>query len=252
MAATMDAAVPAAGAPLPPGWHWAWFNEAEPVAGLGSDGHARPGDFLPPVPLARRMWAGGRIWFHAPITVGSQITRRSVIKSITQKSGRSGPLCFIVVSHDYLDGDKLCLSEEHDLVYRSPFKPGSLAPQPRKAPDEAGLSREINPDPVWLFRYSALTFNGHRIHYDVDYAREVEGYAGLVVHAPLLATLLMGLAGEIAEAGDISSFSYRAIAPLFDTRAFHIHARQDSESIDVWACDPDGRLAMSGEATLRA
>ena len=247
MAATMGVAVPQEGAPLPPGWHWTWFNEAKPAGELGRDGHPKLGGFMPPVPLPRRMWAGGRIHFHSPLLIGRQITRNSTITAVQEKSGRSGALCFVTVQHDFIEGDILCLSEEHDLVYREEPKPGESVPEPPDPPQGATVSCQITPDPVWLFRYSALTFNGHRIHYDVDYARDVEGYPGLVFHAPLTAILLMGLTQELLGQNQMAGFSFRAISPLFDTLPFHIHAKRENGKVTTWATDPMGKLAFLGE-----
>ena len=180
------------GAALPDLWHWLYFLPLHKLSESGRDGHAARGGFLPPVPLPRRMWAGSRFRFHAPLRVGVQALRRSTILKVEEKQGRSGPLCFVTVGHELIDGDTLCIAEEHDIVYREDPAPGAPAPAPQPAPEGSAFHRVISPDPVLLFRYSALTFNGHRIHYDQPYATGVEGYPGLVVHGPLLATLLMG------------------------------------------------------------
>ncbi|RZJ16456.1 MAG: acyl-CoA dehydrogenase, partial [Haliea sp.] len=193
LAATLDREEPepSPGSELPPLWHWLYFTPRPRAGEIGPDGHALRGGFLPPVPLPRRMWAGGRLRFHHPLRIDDQITRVSRIGDVRVKQGRAGALVFVTVVHDITDSRGLALSEEHDIVYREPPLPGAAAAEPQMAPGDPEFSREIVPDPVLLFRYSALTFNGHRIHYDRPYATEVEGYAGLIVHGPLIATLLL-------------------------------------------------------------
>lgn len=239
---------PGDGDPIPPAWHWLLFADAKPPAELGRDGHPRRGGFLPPVELPRRMWAGGRLAFAAPLPVGGEITRRSTIKDVTEKSGKSGALCFVTVRHEFSSGGAVCLTEEHDIVYREDPGPDAPAPTPPEAPGDADATETITPDPVLLFRYSALTFNGHRIHYDVDYCREVEGYPGLVFHGPLTATLLLDLAERTA--GKVAAFSFRAVSPLFDTAPFSIACKKDGDTLSLWAVNPDGRLAMTADATV--
>jgi 3-methylfumaryl-CoA hydratase len=160
---------------------------------IGPDGHPKRGGFLPPVPLPRRMWAGSRLTFVQPVRVGDALTRESRILDVSGKEGRTGHLVFVTVRHDYSLASGLAITEEHDIVYRDNPQPGQPAPKPTPAPTDSQFSREIVPDPVLLFRYSALTFNGHRIHYDRSYVTEVEGYPGLIVHGPLIATLLLDL-----------------------------------------------------------
>ena len=156
---------------LPPLWHWLYFLEAKRASELGRDAHPKKGGFLPPVSLPRRMWAGGRLTFHHPLILGQAAVKRSTIKSITEKSGRSGSLCFVTVAHEIIQNDQCALTEEQDIVYREDPAPDAPTPQPAPAPDNPEFSQVITPTEVMLFRYSALTFNGHRIHYDVDYAR---------------------------------------------------------------------------------
>jgi len=250
MAATFDMTILEVGDPLPPCWHWAWFNAAKPHSELGRDGHPKRGGnaLLPPISLPRRMWAGGSLNFQKSILVGKTITKKSTIEKISEKNGKSGTLFIVTILHELFDEDTLCISEQQNLVFREdpkPNAPKAIAPAP---PKNAEISREIMPDPVTMFRYSALTFNGHRIHYDVDYARDVEGYEGLVFHAPLTATLLLGLAREIA-GKEIRNFNYRATAPLFGHEKFSIHGKKEGDKITVWAETPDGGQAMIGEAS---
>jgi 3-methylfumaryl-CoA hydratase len=237
---------------LPPGGHWLYFRPAARQSELGADGHPRRGGFLPPVPLPRRMWAGGRLEFLRPIRIGDTATRVSRIGEVALKEGRAGPLVFVRVDHEISGPDGPALKEEHDIVYRgipASHLPPVAAPP---APEGAAWRREIAPDPVMLFRYSALTFNGHRIHYDQPYATKIEGYPGLVVHGPLIATLLMDLLRREAPDARLARFAYRAQGPLFDTAPFAVEGTPgtDGRSAKLWARGPDGALAMSGEALL--
>ncbi len=249
MAATFDMQIPKKGDALPPCWHWAWFNVAKPHSQLGRDGHPKRGGtgLLPPISLPRRMWAGGNIEFLKPILVGTEITKKSTIERIAEKKGNSGALCIVTVLHQLFDGEELCIAEKQNLVFREDPKSDAPKISPPAPPQEPQVTRIISPDPVTMFRYSALTFNGHRIHYDVDYARDVEGYDGLVFHAPLTATLLLGLAKEIA-GKEITTFNYRATSPLFGHEDFTIHGKQDGDKITVWAQTPNGAQAMIAEA----
>jgi 3-methylfumaryl-CoA hydratase len=195
LSATLDRDDPLSvqGTDLPPLWHWLFFLSHHRQSEIGPDGHAKRGGFLPPVPLPRRMWAGGRLHWQSPLRVGDAVTRESTIASVTHKSGRTGDLLFVLVKHEVHNAQGLCLTEEHDIVYRPAAQPGDPVPSPTAAPAKATWQRDIAPDDVLLFRYSALTFNGHRIHYDRKYVTEVEGYPGLIVHGPLIATLLVDL-----------------------------------------------------------
>ena len=254
MAATLDSpASPAIGDSLPPLWHWLYFWSAIPASQLGADGHAQRGGFLPPVSLPRRMWAGGRLKFLAPLPVGTQAERVSRIKAIEVKQGKSGPLVFVTVAHDISVQAKLVILEEHDIVYRDVLPVGDSASSAKLAPTDAHWSRQISPDPVQLFRYSALTFNGYRIHYDRTYATKVEGYPGLIVHGPLIASLLTDLVSRELPDRTIGEFSFRAIAPLFDTEPFSVHGRVEPEGrhVVLWAANSRGELAMQAEAQLR-
>lgn len=234
---------------LPPLWHWLYFLEARRASELGRDAHPRKGGFLPPVDLPRRMWAGGRVRFHAPLILGQEASKRSTILSVREKQGRSGRLCFVTVEHALFQNGEPALTEEHDIVYREDPAPDAPLPTPVMAPVDAEISEPVTPTEVMLFRYSALTFNGHRIHYDVDYASEVEGYEGLVFHGPLTATLLIDLAcrhrGQPPKA-----LSYRGVAPLAGLAPFHIEAATEGEVSSVWAKRQDGSLAMSAEVTF--
>jgi 3-methylfumaryl-CoA hydratase len=242
---------PSPGSELPPLWHWLYFLPGHRQSELGPDGHARRGGFLPPVPLPRRMWAGGRLQWHAPLRVGDAIERTSRIASVTHKSGRTGDLVFVLVRHEVRNAQGLALTEEHDIVYRAAARPGDPVPPPLPAPQHAPWSREIVPDPVLLFRYSALTFNGHRIHYDRTYVTEVEGYPGLIVHGPLIATLLVDLARRQQRA-PLRSFSFKAVRPTFDLHPFRVSGQPsaDGRAAQLWAQDHEGWLTMQAEATF--
>ncbi len=233
---------------LPALWHWLYFPAVVRHSELGRDGHPRLGGFLPPVALPRRMWAGGRFEFDAPIPLGETVTKVSTIRSIQLKHGRTGDLCFVTVHHEFAVGRRHCFSEEHDIVYREDPSPGASPPQPPTAPRDAQWGREIRPDPVLLFRYSALTFNGHRIHYDRSYCTDVEGYAGLVFHGPLTATLLVDLAVSERAGRRLRAFEYRAASPLFDTAPFRIAGRGDGPHAELWAENAAGKLAMRARA----
>lgn len=240
---------PGVGSPLPPLWHWLNFLPNHRACELGYDGHARLGGFLPPVPLPRRMWAGGRLQFIRRLRVGENAVRESRIDNITLKVGRSGPLAFVLVHHKIRGDQGAQLIEEHDIVYRAPPSANEAPALPREAPAEAQWSREITADPVLLFRYSALTFNGHRIHYDRDFCR-TEGYPGLVVHGPLIATLLLDLVNRHAPNFHVRTFEFKAVSPLFDVHTFSVHGRMDGTQVSLWALNYKGELAMTASAVL--
>lgn len=251
MQATMDQEPDlTTGDALPPLWHWIYFHSARPLSELGRDGHPKLGGFIPPVALPRRMWAGGRVRFENPIIIGDQITKTSTIKNIVLKTGNSGKLCFITVTHDFhTTNGTLCVSEEQDIVFREDPSPDAPRPKQVPAPANADWSQTITPTSTMLFRYSALTFNGHRIHYDRNYCIQVEDYPGLVFHGPLTATLLAQMAVNQASR-PLVSFDFRAVAPLFDTECFNLHGHQsNSTELKTWALTPDGHLAMSSTAT---
>jgi 3-methylfumaryl-CoA hydratase len=240
-----------AGDPVPPSWHWLYFLPMHRQSEIGPDGHAKRGGFLPPVPLPRRMWAGSQIEFQRPITVGQAIVRLSRIEDVRMKEGRSGPLVFVGVLHEVRADGQLAISERQDIVYRDMPQAGEPVPAGVPAPDKATWTRQIDPDDVLLFRYSALTFNGHRIHYDRRYVTGVEGYPGLVVHGPLIATLLLDLLRRQMPKSHVEHFEFRAVRPLFDTAPFEVCGRVEGDChIKLWARTPEGHVAMDASATL--
>jgi 3-methylfumaryl-CoA hydratase len=254
LAATLDRddPAPATGSEVPPLWHWLYFTPLTRASELGHDGHARLGGFLPPVPLPRRMWAGGRLEFAHPLRIGDEMTRSSRIAEVSGKSGRSGALVFVTVQHAIANAFGIALREEHDIVYREAPRTDAPLQPPQAAPRDEAFGREIVPDPVLLFRYSALTFNGHRIHYDRSYVTEVEGYPGLIVHGPLLATLLLDLVRRNAPAAEVATFQFRAVRPTFDLHPFRVNGEPRSDgSVHLWAQDHEGFLTMDATATLR-
>jgi len=253
LAATLDRdEIHEIGDTLPPLWHWLHFLPIHKLSDSGYDGHAALGGFLPPVPLPRRMWAGSRLDFRAPVCIGASLSKRSTVKSVRHKSGRSGDLVFVTLIHEVFVGDTLCINEEQDIVYRALPDPDAPIAAPSPAPERSDFSRKIDPDPVLLFRYSALTFNGHRIHYDHPFCTGTEGYGGLVVHGPLLATLMLDLLRREYPASEVTHFEFRALAPVFDTQHFSVHGTyvQDNK-ITLWIAREDGALAMQGHATIK-
>ncbi len=234
-----------AGDRLPPLWHWLYFHDLARAADLGQDGHPKLGLFLPPVPLPRRMWAGGSFVFHAPLYLGETVTRTSVIRSITPKTGRSGALYFVTVEHTVATGAVLNLVEEQNIVYRE-LPTAAATIQAEAAPINAEYSQAYTVNSTTLFRYSALTFNGHRIHYDVDYCRQVEGYPNLVIHGPLIATLLLDLYSQQAQ--PLHWLRYQAKSPLFLPHPFTVNGKQTSAGAQLWASNHAGQVAMAAEA----
>ncbi len=252
LAATLDHDASEAGGDVPPLWHWLFFTPQPRQSEIGADGHAKRGGFLPPVPLPRRMWAGGRLEFLQPLHVGDNMIRDSRIVKVDGKSGRSGELVFVTVRHEISNAQGVALTEEHDIVYRDMPAPGAPPPTPQAAPGDASFSREVVPDAVLLFRYSALTFNAHRIHYDRPYVTQVEGYPGLIVHGPLIATLLADLLRRELPHAQMRRFSFTAMRPLFDTHSFTLNGRiePDPRHVTLWARDSEGFLAMRANAEL--
>ncbi len=250
LAATLDRDDPAprTGDPLPPGGHWLYFLAATRQSNLDQNGHAKKGDFLPPVPFERRMWAGGRIRFVMPLHIGDEISRQSEILDVAPKEGKNGPLVFVLVRHRITGPGGLAIEEEHDIVYRGDALAG-VAPPPPKKPAGAPWQRVIEPDIAMLFRYSALIFNAHRIHYDRDYTTLEEGYPGLIVHGPLIATLLMDLCRRENPKANLTRFDYRARGPIFDAGPFTITGTptDNSRAASLEARDHEGRLAMTAE-----
>jgi 3-methylfumaryl-CoA hydratase len=220
------------GDPLPLLHHWLYFWDVKSPVGLGADGHPARGGFLPPVPLPRRMWAGGRLRFHKPLLLGATVTKTSTITAITEKTGRSGTLVFVTVRHELDGGKGVAVSEEQDLVYRAPATGISPAPVSAAMP-QAPWVETVNPDPVLLFRYSALTMNGHRIHYDRPYALTEEAYPALVVQGPLQATLLMRLA-ESRLSTPITGFDFRGQQPAFEGALLHVCGERTEQGADLW------------------
>ncbi|MBO9422549.1 MaoC family dehydratase N-terminal domain-containing protein [Labrenzia sp. R4_2] len=224
----------------PLGIHWCLALEAVPSDALAVDGHTKKGAFLPPVPLPSRMWAGGDVTHVAPLTVGETVTRHSVVEDIAAKQGRSGELVFVTVRHEYSCRGRVCISERQDIVYKD-VTPPRTAPA-HAAPDETEpntLKSVVTPDPTLLFRYSALTFNAHRIHYDHVYTTRTEAYPGLVVHGPLQATLLLNIAAE-ALGHTPGRFSFRGAAPVTLPCRLHLHCRDDGSEGAVWCQDQTG------------
>jgi 3-methylfumaryl-CoA hydratase len=250
--ATLDLPADAATGELPPLWHWLYFLPSARQSEIGPDGHPRRGGFLPPVPLPRRMWAGGELTFSSPLHVGDEVRRVSTIDGVEVKSGRTGPLCFVRVRHEISGPHGLAVREFHDIVYRPEPLAGAPEPAYEAAPPGA-FSQRVVPDDVLLFRYSALTFNGHRIHYDRRYATQVEGYPGLVVHGPLLATWLADLAGRQFAGRAARRFSFRALKPVFDLHPFEICGRPEGEdSTELWIRDHAGHRAMTARMEFMA
>ena len=251
MAATLDTAstveLPLS---LPPLWHWLYFLPGARQSEIGLDGHAKRGGFLPPVSLPRRMWAGGRLKFLRPLAIGAQVRRVSLIKNIQSKAGRNGHLLFVTVQHEICDALGVAIYEEQDIVYRDAVLSGT--PAPIAAPTIEQFARTITPDPVLLMRYSALTFNGHRIHYDRSYAMQEEGYPGLIVHGPLIATLLMEELRRAHPDKRILRFEFKAVSPLFDSAPFAVAGRLDGDqrTARMWASGPQGQLAMQASAEV--
>jgi 3-methylfumaryl-CoA hydratase len=251
-AATLDdtATEFAVGSPLPPLWQWFFFLPRAPQSGLGPDGHPRRAGFMPPVELPRRMFAGVRMRFLRPLTIGEVAQRRSVIRAVSEKEGRTGKLAFVTVAHRISQGGTVCVEEEQDIVYREPGAPVA-APTPCELPPAPAGSwtRQVTPDPTLLFRFSALTFNAHRIHYDRAYATAVEGYPGLVVQGPLTAVLLMELV-RVRAGRPVTAFTFRAQAPLFDLAPFRLVATPAGNQVHLQAQGPDGATALTATADL--
>ncbi len=244
---------PDRGTPVPPLWHWLYFLPQHDAAEIGPDGHPNRGGFLPPIELPRRMWAGSRlIWEAGNLPrVGDAAKRISRIASITHKAGRTGDLVFVTVAHDLHNAQGLCIAEEHDIVYRDMARPGDPAPAPTAAGTQADWQRDLTPDEVLLFRYSALTFNGHRIHYDKPYVTDVEGYPGLVVHGPLIATLLVDLVRRNAPNAFVRRFEFKAVRPSFSGDVLHLKGQPQADgSVRLWAHSPEGWLAMQATAHI--
>lgn len=240
---------PGAGDLLPPLWHWIYFWSIAPMADLGPDGHMALGRFLPDLGLPRRMWAGSRFTFHRSPRLGSPAERRSTIADVALKDGRSGRLAFVTVQHRISDGEGLCVEEDQDLVFREPQEPGAPPVAPKRAPpDRAAWRRRVSADPVLLFRYSALTFNGHRIHYDRDFACDTEGYPGLIVHGPLLGLLMCQLALDENPSRRPAVYRFRLSQSIFANQAFTVAGSPSNGGRDaaLWVETGEGALAAEG------
>jgi len=251
LAATLDReTLPEAGDPLPPGWQWLYFVDTPRASDTGADGHPKLGGFLPPVPLPRRMWAAGGLQIERPLRLGEPAERKTRIAAIDAKSGKSGSLLFITLEHRLSQGGALCISEQQNLVYRAmPQGPAPLPPG-EPAPSGADWTQTITPNPVLLFRYSALTYNGHRIHYDRQYAIEQEFYPALVVHGPLLATLILEQVQQRWAGARLLDFKFRAMRPSFDTHPFTVAGKRDGDRLQLWTADHDGQLCVQASGTL--
>ena len=232
------------GPELPPFFHQIYFWEPEPPEQLGRDGHTRIGEFVPDLGLRRRMWAGGQLTFHAPLLSGVPAEKRMTIEAVKQKTGRTGPLALVSIRHEVIQDDTLRVTEMQDLVYRDEHSSDGPQPVPPTARTDETVCERFDFNTTLLFRYSALTLNGHRIHYDEDYARNVEGYSGLVVHGPLLAQMLMLMAER--HLGPLRSFSFRATAPLMH----HETAEFCMNGSDMWVRGPDGRQIMRAQVNV--
>lgn len=228
--------------------HFCLTQPTVPTAELGPDGHPARGGFLPPVPLPRRMWAGGAMSFHAPVRIGDTVSRRSVIEDVVVKEGRSGILCFVTVTHNIESAGTRALTERQDIVYRAAET--ATPAQTQIKSDAAPLgphNRTITPSAPLLFRYSALTFNGHRIHYDAPYTRTEEGYPGLIIHGPMQATLLCQYAADLRGVAP-KTFEFRSLSPIFDTHDFRINAADQDGELSLWTARTDGPVAMKATA----
>ncbi|MEN4826827.1 MaoC family dehydratase N-terminal domain-containing protein [Pseudomonas sp. P39-UII1] len=244
LAATLNEPTPAPGDALPLLWHWAFFQEPVGEPGLGADGHPARGGFLPPADNRNRMWAGGRLTFNQPLRVDAQVTRRSTILDVQEKHGRTGSLLFVTVQHEYVQDGQCALVEEQDIVYREPTPPKLSGTDPLP---QGEWQQAVQPTPTLLFRYSAVTFNGHRIHYDWPYVTETEGYPGLVVHGPLIATLNLRAFVQAHPHAQVRRFSFRGVRPLICPDAFEVGGRLLGDgTAQVWAGNAAGQ-AQVGE-----
>lgn len=247
-----DDAALADGDAIPPGWHQIYLHQVARLADTAADGHPRRGGFLPPIPLPRRMWAGTKSTYHRPLYVGERIAWVSTIGAVTPKEGRTGKLVFLRIDHEISGEDGVATSEVQNLVYREEAIPGATPPTPPAAPTGAVWRRDIHPDPVLLFRFSALTMNSHRIHYDRKFVTEGEGYPGLLVHGPLTAVLLLDLLRRKRPDAALRSSDIRAISPLYDIEDFAVEGApgEDGASASLWARNHQGGLAMSADVTF--
>jgi 3-methylfumaryl-CoA hydratase len=246
----MEIGAPKPGDAAPWTAHWCLAQPVYPMAQLGPDGHPTRGGFLPPVPLPRRMWAGGELEFFEPLRVGDQMTRSSRISDVTMKSGSTGVLCFVSVEHAITTARGTAIRERQDIVYRDMSAPQAAAPAKAPPPPPAAKHRESHmADPVLLFRYSALTFNGHRIHYDRDYVTRVEGYPGLIFHGPMQAAFIVELAAKLHGGTAPKKLGYRGLQPLFEGSEFTVNANDTPAGMELWIANSAGQPTMKGTAT---
>lgn len=244
IAATLSEPAPGPGDALPLLWHWAFFQDTVDAVGLGSDGHPARGGFLPPADNRNRMWAGSRLEFLSPLRVDAEVSRRSTILNVQEKHGRSGSLLFVTVKHEFVQAGRNVLVEEQDIVYREPTPPKLGGTE---AAPEGAWQETVEPNATLLFRYSAVTYNGHRIHYDWPYATETEGYPGLVVHGPLIATLSLRAFQQANPAARVRRFNFRGLRPLISPDVFEVGGRLlETGKAQVWATAAAG-MAQSGE-----
>ena len=244
-----DAPYPEPGTEAPQGTHWMLAQPRMPMSRIGPDGHPERGEFLPPVALPRRMWAGSRVDFLAPLRVGDEIERASTVAAVTGKEGQSGPLVFVEVDHVTRAGSVQAVSERQTIVYREAG--GKPTPEPDGPGGDWDWRREVTPDPVLLFRYSALTFNAHRIHYDLDFATRAEGYPGLIVHGPLTATLLLDLAARHLGGNGLGSFRFRGVSPAYSGAPITLLGRREGGDVALAAESEGGRTVMTASARTR-
>jgi 3-methylfumaryl-CoA hydratase len=246
----MEIGAPQPGDAAPFTAHWCLAQPVYPMSELGPDGHPTRGGFLPPVPLPRRMWAGGELNFSEPLRVGDEMTRTSRIADVTMKTGSTGALCFVSVDHEVTTPRGTAIRERQDIVYRdmAPAPQASAPAKPTAAPPPARHRESHLADPVLLFRYSALTFNGHRIHYDRDYVTKVEGYPGLIFHGPMQAAFLVEFASRLHGGAAPRTFSYRGVAPLFEGSEFSINANETPAGMELWTANSQGQPTMKATA----
>jgi 3-methylfumaryl-CoA hydratase len=230
--------------------HWCLAQPVYPMSELGPDGHPARGGFLPPVPLPRRMWAGGELEFLEPLRVGDETTRTSRISDVTMKTGSTGALCFVSVEHLITTPRGTAIRERQDIVYRDVTPASSSTPAKPAAASPVAQHRESHmADPVLLFRYSALTFNGHRIHYDRDYVTKVEGYPGLIFHGPMQAAFMVEFAAKLRGGAAPKKFGYRGMQPLFEGSEFSVNANDTTDGMDLWTANSAGQPTMKATAT---
>ena len=230
--------------------HWCLAQPVFAMSMLSADGHPTRGGFLPPVPLPRRMWAGGELQFFDPLRVGDDTTRKSRISDVAVKTGSTGQLCFVSVEHEVTTLRGTAIRERQDIVYRGKESTQSATPAKAASPPPLARHRETHmADPVLLFRYSALTFNGHRIHYDRDYVTKVEGYPGLIFHGPLQAAFIVERAAKLHGGTPPKKFSYRGVQPLFEGAEFSVNASDNGTGLELWTANSAGQPTMKGNAT---